>query len=76
MILILIESPYAFTIYDKNFIWRFTSMLFNFYWLCPNPKTLKIIRRSNTYFCAWIDSWTNTKAALIGFVKDDTIQKK
>jgi hypothetical protein len=76
MILILIESTYAFTINDKNLIWRFASMLFNFYWLCPNPKTLNIIRRSNTYFCAWIDSWAYTKATLIGFVEDYTIQKK
>jgi hypothetical protein len=41
MILILIESTDSFAIYDKNFIRRLTTMLFNFYWLCPNPKTLK-----------------------------------
>jgi hypothetical protein len=42
MVLVLIESTNSFTIYDKNLVRRLTTMLFNFYRLCPNPKTLKI----------------------------------
>jgi hypothetical protein len=68
VILILIESTNTFTIYDKNFVRRLATMFFYFYWLCPNPKTLIIIRKYYAYFGAWIDSWANAKSALISFV--------
>lgn len=49
-------------------------MLFNFYRLCPNPKTLiKIIKKFKSYLSARVDSWSNTKTTLISFVEDYTI---
>jgi hypothetical protein len=76
MILVLIESTDPFAINDKNLVRRLTTMLFNFYWLCPNPKTLIKFSRYYAYFGAWIYSWTNSKSSLIGFVEDYTIQKE
>lgn len=76
MILVLIKSTDSFTIYDENLVRRLTTMLFNFYWLCPNPKTLRKFRRYYAYFGAWIYSWTNPKSSLISFVEDYTIQKE
>lgn len=64
MILVLIESTYAFTVNNKNLVGRLTTMLFNFDWFCPNPETL----------CARIYGRTNTKSTLISFVKYDSVQ--
>ena len=64
MILIFIERTDAFAINKEEFQ-RF-SILLNLENFCPAPES----------FRAWIDSWTDAKAALVTCIDNDSIKRK